>query len=107
MQGIDFVDSASGSSVESAFVVNYLANFLFLLLVLGAVDGKVGVRVLFMGSTTHDPKFISNVATYGPEKLILGQGGLERVACGGDKATDFKAGMRRYGRSKFCLITFM
>jgi NAD(P)-dependent dehydrogenase (short-subunit alcohol dehydrogenase family) len=105
--GVDF----TAEGLEKTFAINYLANFLLVLLLLQSMDKEAG-RIIFMSSTTHDPSFFSNRNGYcrGEEWRLLwrdveamAKGATERVK-GGD---EFGASMRRYGTSKFLMCLFM
>jgi len=113
--GIDF----SVDALEMTFAVNYLAN---VLLVMNLLQSSKSVlcrsrreesRIIFMSSTTHDPRWISN--KYGhwrgydvlynkgeEEKVAKGQ--IEKIEQGGDV---FGAAIRRYGTSKLMMNMFM
>ena len=99
----------TGDGFESHFGVNYLANFLLVLLLLQSMDKEHG-RIVLVSSWSHDPfdsrnnMFIRNESDrtvwQSPEKLAY-----EKVE---DPKDDlYGAGYRRYGRSKTLLIMFM
>jgi NAD(P)-dependent dehydrogenase (short-subunit alcohol dehydrogenase family) len=101
--------------IESTFAVNYLANFLLVLLLLRSMDDSFA-RIIFIGSTSHDPSFLSNQGAFTkPEMKIMfkGKGGVEdvewvaRVKEEIEKGDEFPAAVRRYGRSKLCMTMFM
>lgn len=101
----------TSEGIESNFAVNYLCNFLLTLLLLQNLD-KGGARIIAMGSTNHNPDFLSTQGTYHRKemKVLFGEGGTEDLV----KATErvgrgdvFPASVRRYGRSKWCLIAFL
>jgi NAD(P)-dependent dehydrogenase (short-subunit alcohol dehydrogenase family) len=116
--GAMFLDSRSNDGVtfteegiESHIAVNYLSNYLLILLLLQSLD-KEGARIIGMGSTNHNPDYLSTQGSfYSKEmKTLFGVGGLEDLV----KATEnvvmgdaFPASVRRYGRSKWCLIAFL
>ncbi|KAN0103253.1 NAD(P)-binding protein [Hyaloscypha variabilis] len=104
--GITFTEDG----IESHIAVNYLANYILILILLQSLD-KNGARIIATGSTTHNPSFLSNQGSfYSKEmKILFGENGLEDLV----KATEkvkmgeaFPASLRRYGRSKWCLIAF-
>lgn len=49
----------TGDGMESNFAVNYLANFLLVLLLLPSMDKESG-RIVFTSSWTHDPAHLMN-----------------------------------------------
>jgi NAD(P)-dependent dehydrogenase (short-subunit alcohol dehydrogenase family) len=106
--GVSFTEDG----IECNFAVNYLCNFLLILLLLQSLDKKAGARIIAMGSTNHNPDFLSTKGSFhSPESRVLfGEGGTEDLV----KATErvargdvLRASMRRYGRSKFCLIMYL
>ena len=94
---------------ESHFGVNYLANFLLVLLLLQSMDKENG-RIVFVSSWSHDrldPRhamFVKTeeqkVAWSAPDKMAYEK--VEDL-----KGDEYPAGYRRYGRSKMLLIMFM
>jgi NAD(P)-dependent dehydrogenase (short-subunit alcohol dehydrogenase family) len=105
--GVTFTEDG----IESHIAVNYLANYILILILLQSLD-KNGARIIATGSTTHNPSFLSNQGSfYSKEmKILFGENGLEDLV----KATEkvkmgeaFPASLRRYGRSKWCLIAFL
>ena len=106
--GIDY----SADGMEKMFAVNYLANFLLVLLLLGSMDKEAG-RILFMSSTTHWPQNKSNASHIKKEvhKIVwkevdvLAKGTQEIVGHG--KQERFEAAMRRYGSTKTFMNMFM
>jgi NAD(P)-dependent dehydrogenase (short-subunit alcohol dehydrogenase family) len=116
--GAMFLDSRSKDGVafteegiESHIAVNYLANYLLILLLLQSLD-KEGARIIGMGSTNHNPDYLSTQGSfYSKEmKTLFGVGGLEDLVKATEKVVmgdAFPASVRRYGRSKWCLIAFL
>jgi NAD(P)-dependent dehydrogenase (short-subunit alcohol dehydrogenase family) len=97
--------------IESHMAVNYLSNYLLILLLLQSLDKK-GARIIAMGSTNHNPDFLSTQGSFHSKelKILFGDGGLEDLVKATEKvkAGDaFPASVRRYGRSKWCLIAFL
>lgn len=94
---------------ETHFGVNYLANFLLVLLLLQSMDKEKG-RIVIVSSWSHDPlDSRNNMFIRGeedrtvwkePEKLAY-----EKVE--DDKNDLYGQGYRRYGRSKTLVILFM
>lgn len=106
--GIDY----SADGFEKMFAVNYLANFLLVLLLLGSIDKEAG-RIVFMSSSTHWPENKSNASHVKKEEHkivwkdvdIMANGKQEVV--GNSKGERFEAAMRRYGGTKTLLNLFM
>ena len=106
--GIDY----STDGLEKMFAVNYLANFLLVLLLLGSME-KDGARIVFMSSTTHWPENKSNASHVKKEEHkivwkdvdVLAKGTGEVVGKG--KQERFEAAMRRYGTTKTLMNLFM
>jgi NAD(P)-dependent dehydrogenase (short-subunit alcohol dehydrogenase family) len=91
---------------ETMFAVNYLANFLLVLLLLKSMDKDHG-RIVFVSSFTHDPSHYM-CAAFATDKIIFKD--PEVMAKPVDevkKGDDFRAGMRRYARTKLLLLMFM
>jgi NAD(P)-dependent dehydrogenase (short-subunit alcohol dehydrogenase family) len=94
---------------EGHFAINYLANFLLVLLVLQSMDKEHG-RVVLVSSwshDTHDPRNDSINVYKGDEYKVLWRDPaiLSKGVVYKDDA--YKAGMRRYGASKLLLVMFM
>jgi len=105
--GVTFTEDG----IESHIAVNYLANYILILILLQSLD-KNGARIIATGSTTHNPSFLSNQGSFYSKEMknLFGENGLEDLV----KATEkvkmgeaFPASLRRYGRSKWCLIAFL
>ena len=94
---------------ESHFGVNYLANFLLVLLLLQSIDKDEG-RIIIVSSWTHDPHDARNAMfirgeedrTIWREPDVLAYEKVED-----QKGDEYPAGFRRYGRSKTLIIMFM
>ena len=99
----------TGDGFETHFGVNYLANFLLVLLLLQSMD-KDDCRIVVVSSWSHNPHDTrNNMFIRGDEDRTIWQEperlAYEKVE---DKAGDeYPAGFRRYGRSKTLLIMFM
>lgn len=94
---------------EAHFGVNYLANFLFVLLILQSMDKNHG-RIVMVSSTVHDPydKANGTVGAWGKEEYQTVLGDVNAWARGIEFTDDgLKAGARRYGASKTMLVMFM
>lgn len=94
---------------EAHFGVNYLANFLFVLLILRSMDKNHG-RIVMVSSTVHDvhDKANSTVGAFDKEEYQTVLKDTEALAKGIEYTDDgFKAGVRRYGASKTLLVMFM
>jgi len=94
---------------EGHFAINYLANFLFVLLVLQSMDKEYG-RIVLVSSWSHntdDPRNDSINIYKGDEYKTLWRDA--EILSKGVVYTDdaYKAGMRRYGASKLLLVMFM
>jgi len=94
---------------ETHFGVNYLANFLLVLLLLQSMDKGEG-RIIIVSSWSHDPHDArNNMFLRGDEDRTIWDEpetlAYERIT---DKMGDeYPAGYRRYGRSKTLIIMFM
>lgn len=93
---------------EATFGVNYLANFLFVLLLLQSMDREHG-RIVIIASCTHDVDNPHNLNYYKEEKYRVMFTGAEKLAKGVvyRDGSGFDAGMRRYGASKLLVVMFM
>jgi len=105
--GVTFTEEG----IESHIAVNYLANYLLILLLLQSLD-KEGARIIAMGSTNHNPDFLSTQGSFHSKelKILFGEKGLEDLVKATEKVRRgdaFPASVRRYGRSKWCLIAFL
>ena len=93
---------------ESSFAVNYLANFLLVLLLLQSMDKEHG-RIVMISSFTHDPDCSWNNQMHlyeGEYRTIYSD--TEAISKGIEYTDDsYKAGMRRYAGSKLLLLMFM
>ena len=96
--------------LEQHFAINYLANFLLILLLLPSMDRQDG-RIVMVSSWTHDPPLeINNLFITEESHKTFIKDDIEELAKpkqADKKGDEWKAGMRRYGGSKTLLITFM
>lgn len=94
---------------EAAFGINYLANFLFVLLLLKSMDKEHG-RIVMVSSWTHDPYDTRNNTPdiFKPDEYKVMFTETENLSKGITYEDDgYKAGMRRYGASKLLMVMFM
>lgn len=94
---------------EMNFGVNYLANFLFVLMILQSMDKENG-RIVIVSSWTHDPYHSGNdvTAQYKDEEYKVVFTDTETLSKGVTYTDDgYKAGMRRYGTSKTLMVMFL
>ncbi|KAE9375091.1 NAD(P)-binding protein [Stipitochalara longipes BDJ] len=95
--------------LESHFAVNYLANFLFVLMVLESMDKERG-KIVIISTAMHDSYHWMNnrIFPVGQKDMLTN---IEAVAHGGPdgKSAGEKhgEGMRRYAISKCLLVMFM
>ena len=96
---------------EMSFGINFLSIFVLTRGLVKSIDPKEGARIIFMGSTTHNPAFLSNIQTYTTlekhEGLFID---LETIAEGRQDTCNrnaFETRIARYGTSKFFLIVYM
>ncbi|KAF8866022.1 hypothetical protein BDZ45DRAFT_720691 [Acephala macrosclerotiorum] len=105
----------TSEGLEKSFAVNYVANVLLILNLMGSMDER-GARILWLASTSHDPNLLSSSGAFPkPEMRIILKGDgaevgdVERLAKATDKISkgdEFPAAIRRYGASKFCMTMF-
>lgn len=94
---------------EAVWGINYLANFLLVLLLLRSMDKEHG-RVVMVSSWSHNPHDKRNAVTkhQGKPEYKVQYNDTETLAKGVEYTDDGqKAGLRRYGASKACLVMFM
>jgi NAD(P)-dependent dehydrogenase (short-subunit alcohol dehydrogenase family) len=93
--------------IERTFAVNYLHNFLLVLLLLQSMDKDQG-RILFIGSTSIHPNWWPNATHYPREEQKILFTSVDALARGESPIeNDFHAGQRRYAMSKVMMIMFM
>ncbi|CZR56267.1 related to dehydrogenase/reductase [Phialocephala subalpina] len=93
---------------EMNFGVNYLANFLFILMILQSMDKENG-RIVIVQSWTHDTDHPRNnsIAIFSDEEYKMVFTDTETLAKGVTYTdSGYKAGMRRYGASKTLMMMF-
>lgn len=94
---------------ETHFGVNYLADFLLVLLLLQSMDEAEG-RIIIVSSWSHNPHDArNNMFLRGDEDRTIWNE-PETMAYGrvtDAKGDEYPAGYRRYGRSKSLIIMFM
>jgi NAD(P)-dependent dehydrogenase (short-subunit alcohol dehydrogenase family) len=103
--GVDF----TSDGFEKSFQINYLANFLLVLLLLQSMD-KTSARIIFISSISHNPAFPSTKGIYLPERRTNMLRKVEELAKGTDEikvGEEWIAAMRRYGTSKLLMNMFM
>lgn len=94
---------------EAVWATNYLANFALVLRLLRSVDRGRG-RVVMVSSWSHNPRDRRNDISghLGAEEHNTLYRDTEALARGVEYEDDgAKAGLRRYGASKACLVMFM
>ncbi|KUI73045.1 Retinol dehydrogenase 13 [Cytospora mali] len=94
---------------EAVWGINYLANFLLVLLLLRSMDKDHG-RVVMVSSWSHNPYDKRNrISSHlGAEEHNILYTDTDTLAKGVEYTDDGeKAGLRRYGASKACLVMFM
>jgi NAD(P)-dependent dehydrogenase (short-subunit alcohol dehydrogenase family) len=98
--------SYTTDGLETTFAVNYLGNFLLVLLLLKSMDQDNG-RIVIVSSFTHDPERSYN-RSFVTDKLVFRKPQLMARPETEDKPGDqFMAGMRRYALSKTLMLMFM
>lgn len=98
----------SRDGFEMNFAVNYLANFLLVLLLLGAMDKQRG-RIILTSSTAHDPYFYQNTSFIVEEshKTVFRDTEILAHPTPDKKGDESMSGVRRYGMSKMLCLMFM
>lgn len=98
----------TNDGLESNFAVNYLANFLLVLLLLPSMDKEMG-RIVIVSSWTHDPAHpLSGQTDDESHRTILNDfQGLARPEANDKVGDEHNAGRRRYGMSKALMIMWM
>ena len=93
---------------EMNFGVNYLANFLFVLLLLKSMDKAHG-RIVLVSSWTHDSYDTRNdgIPIYEEKYKVMFSNAAELSKGTVYEDDGYKGGMRRYGASKLALVMFL
>jgi NAD(P)-dependent dehydrogenase (short-subunit alcohol dehydrogenase family) len=90
--------------IEMTFGVNYLANFLLVLLLLESMDPEMG-RIVIVSSFTHDPEYSYN-SSFATDKIVFKSPEV-MAHPQEEKGDQWAYGMRRYGLSKLLMLMFM
>lgn len=97
----------TADGLERTFSINYLHNFLFVLLVLQSMDKEHG-RIVFIGTTSIFVDWWVNAQHYTTEEQKTLFTTVDELAKGTRPIdTEDKAGQRRYALSKVLMIMFM
>lgn len=98
----------TSDGLESTFAVNYLANYLLVLLLLPSMDKEMG-RIVFVSSWTHDPSHaLNSFITEEKHKTVVNDiDDLAKPKENDKKGDEYNAGMRRYGMSKTLMVLWM
>jgi len=103
----DFVQQDfTKDGIERTFAINYLHNFLLVLLLLQSMDKEHG-RIVFIGSTAIYPDWAPHAANYPEEEDKTFFTTVDELAKGERRSNDDKAGPRHYAMSKVMMIMFM
>jgi NAD(P)-dependent dehydrogenase (short-subunit alcohol dehydrogenase family) len=97
----------TNDGIEATFAVNYLANFLLVLLLLQSIDPEHG-RIICIGSTIHDPAKNSWAYSARQSKIVFTD--IDKLAKGEETFEEEKEwlwGFKRYGMSKVLMNMFM
>ena len=90
--------------IEMNFGVNYLANFLLVLLLLESMDPEMG-RIIIVSSFTHDPEYSYN-SHFATDKIVFKSPEV-MAHPQEEKGNQWAYGMRLYGLSKLLMLMFM
>jgi NAD(P)-dependent dehydrogenase (short-subunit alcohol dehydrogenase family) len=99
----------TSDGLDANFEINYLANFLLILLLLQSIDKTHG-RIVFVSSCAHNPKhLISSWAYPGklPKTLFTDVEDMAKGVYEFKKGDEAPAGFRLYGRSKLLMVMLM
>ncbi|QDS74398.1 hypothetical protein FKW77_005638 [Venturia effusa] len=93
--------------IERVFAINYLHQFLLVLLLLQSMDKEHG-RIVIIGSSSIYTDWWPYSKNYHTEEQKMAFTDIDEVAKGKRKIDDeFEAGQRRYGGSKVLILMFM
>jgi NAD(P)-dependent dehydrogenase (short-subunit alcohol dehydrogenase family) len=93
--------------IETTFAVNYVANFLLVLLLLQSMDPENG-RIICIGSSAHEPA--NTPWAYAPAQSKIFFTDIDKLAKGEETFGEEKMwlwGFKRYGMSKVLMNMFM
>ena len=100
----------TNDGLESNFGMNYLSNFLLVLLLLQSMDKKSG-RIVIVASWTHDPLDTRNshIKEESHKTIFTSVDALAKAPIEKKDGPwpEWDAGMRRYGMSKTLMVMFM
>lgn len=100
----------TNDGLESNFSINYLSNFLLVLLLLQSMDKGFG-RIVIVSSWTHDPLDTRNshIKEDAHKTIFRDVDSLAKPPIANEKGEWdlWNAGMRRYGMSKTLMVMFM
>ena len=107
--GVEFFETPNftNDGIETTFAVNYLANFLLVLLLLQSMDPEHG-RIICIGSITHEPGKVPWMYAPGQSKIFFTD--IDKLAKGKERFEEEKIwlwGLKRYGMSKVLMNMFM
>jgi NAD(P)-dependent dehydrogenase (short-subunit alcohol dehydrogenase family) len=91
---------------EISFAVNYLANFLLVLLLLESMDPE-NSRIIIISSFTHNPEHPLYCRFANAKTVFQSMMEMARPPESNDDGDKLSAGMRRYARSKLLMLMFM
>ena len=94
--------------LESHFAINYLANFLLVLLLLPSMDKEKG-RIVFTSSWMHDPAHPLNghIKDESHKTILNDPYDLAKPKEADKTGDEYNAGLRRYGMSKTLMVLWM
>lgn len=100
-KGIQF----TADGYEATFAINYVANFILVLLLLESMDLSSG-RIVVISSFTYDPELFWNSTWAGGRKLMF-EDPLLMAKPPISEANQYVSGMRQYALSKLSMLMFM
>lgn len=98
----------TNDGLESHFAINYLANFLLVLLLLQSMDKNMG-RIVIVSSWTHDTSHPLNkhIVDESHKTVMRDPEDLAKPRRKDKEGDEYNSGMRRYGMSKTLIVMFM